>query len=160
MKIESGNFCFNLSNCNILSAVLRERNTHRPGYVPRRLTTVVLRNSTINNQTITSSNYFYACTVSLALSVRCQRVQVTRNAASATWEAHLISRSHQLSMNEIQIDGLKSGLIFGKAIGLPQDLMLQAHLICKMLIGQESVQKFTHLRYNIIHTVCGYITIQ
>lgn len=88
----------------------------------------------------------FACIVSLALKVRSQRGLVTRSAVTM-WNIHLISRSHQLSMNEVQIDGLKAGVKFGKTIGLPHDMMLNLRQMSDMLIGRESVRKFAYLRY-------------
>lgn len=52
-------------------------------------------------------------------------------------------------MNEIQIDCLKVGLKFGKAIDLPKDLMLTTRQMCDMLIGRDSVRKFTSLRCSV-----------
>ena len=49
-------------------------------------------------------------------------------------------------MNEAQIDDLKRGLKFGKAIKLPQELMLNVQQMCDMLVERETIRHFTHLR--------------
>lgn len=82
--------------------------------------------------------------VSLALKLRSYRGTVTRSAA-IMWDTHLLNRNRQLSMNKIQIDALKIGLEFGKAIELKEDLMLKPH---QMLSGQDRVRKFIRLRYS------------
>ena len=41
-------------------------------------------------------------------------------------------------MNEAQIDDLKHGLKFGKAIELPRELMLSARQMCDMLVERET----------------------
>lgn len=76
---------------------------------------------------------------------------MTRGTATI-WNTHLISRSHQLSMNEVQIKGLKAGLKFGKLIELPKDLMMTSRQMCDMLISRDSVRKFTSLRYSVNHS--------
>lgn len=88
--------------------------------------------------------------VSLSLKVRSQRAAVTR-AAAQPWKELLISRSHQLAMNEAQISGLKNGLKFGKTIDLPKELRLNAEQMCDMLVPRDTtstiIRYFTHLRY-------------
>ena len=87
-------------------------------------------------------------TVSLSLKVRSQRGAVTRNAPKQ-WEDHLTSRSHHITLNQAQIDGLKIGLKFGKAIELPSDLRFNADLMCDMVVPRDrftiTVRYFTHL---------------
>lgn len=72
---------------------------------------------------------------------------------TTTWKTHLIDLSHQLSMNEKQIDGLKGGLEFGRAIGLPQDMQLNVHNMCDMLCPQKSVRNFSCLRYKCMSSI-------
>lgn len=80
--------------------------------------------------------------VSLALKLKSLRGIVTPSTANM-WGTHLLKRNRQFSMNKIQINGLKNGLEFGKAVQLKEDLMLKPH---QMLTGQDSVRKFTCLR--------------
>ena len=89
--------------------------------------------------------YIFIHAVSLVLKVRSQRVPVTRSTCQL-WRDYLTSRCHQLTMNEAQIDDLKRGLKFGKAIKLPQELMLSARQMCDMLVERETVRQFAHLR--------------
>ena len=98
-------------------------------------------------QCVSTPISYYTCihTVSLALKVRSQRVPMTR-ITSQLWRDLLTRRSHQLTMNEVQIDDLNCGLKFGKAIELPPELMLNAHQMCDMLVGRGTVRHFTHLR--------------
>ena len=65
---------------------------------------------------------------------------------SQLWRDHLTSRSHQLTMKEAQIDDLKRGSKFSKAIELPRELMLSARQMCDMLVERETIRQFTHLR--------------
>ena len=106
--------------------------------------------------------YIYIHTVSLALKVRSQRGTITRS-TSQPWRERLISRSHQLTMNMAQINGLKLGLKFGKAIELPQELKLDAQMMRDLLIPHDTTSKcpryFTHLKYtNPVYT-CTCIKI-
>lgn len=82
----------------------------------------------------------------------------TRSTPTTTWKVHLIDKSHQLSMNEKQIDGLQAGLDFGRTIELPQDMMLNVHNMCDMLFPQNSVQDFTCLRYKFFILFLIYIS--
>ena len=83
--------------------------------------------------------------VSLALRVRVKRGVITRSTASL-WTQYLTNMSHQLSMNEQQIDELKFGLEFGKAIELPPEVFFSTTQICDMLISKNSVRYFSHLK--------------
>ena len=49
-------------------------------------------------------------------------------------------------MKEAQIDDLKRGLKFGKAIELSRDLMLSVRQMCDMLVERETIRQFAHLR--------------
>ena len=49
-------------------------------------------------------------------------------------------------INEGQIDELKFGLEFGKAIELPPDVFFSTPQICDVLIGRLSVRYFSHLK--------------
>lgn len=80
--------------------------------------------------------------------MKSQQGSVTRETATPTWRAHLISRSHQLSMNETHINDLNDGLKFGMEVELPKDLMLNAG---HMLVGRGSVCKFEYLRYTHVY---------
>ena len=77
---------------------------------------------------------------------------------SQLWRDRLTSRSHQLTMNEAQIDDLKHGLKFGKAIELPRELMLSARQMCDMLVERKTNHQFTNLRSADTHVqcICGY----
>ena len=65
------------------------------------------------------------------------------------WKDHLTSRSHLITLNQVQIDGLKIGLKFGRAIELPPELKFNAELMCDMLVPRDpstiTVRYFTHL---------------
>ena len=71
------------------------------------------------------------------------------------WKDQLTSRSHLISMNDFQIECLKNGLLFGKAIDLPRELRLNAELMQDMLVPPDpssvNVRYFTHLRY-VLHS--------
>ena len=86
--------------------------------------------------------------VSLSLKVRSQRGAVTRTALKL-WKDHLTSRSHLLTLKKMQIDCLKVGLKFGKAIGLHEDMRLNTELMCDMLVPRDpsttTIRYFTHL---------------
>ena len=88
--------------------------------------------------------------VSLSLKVRSHRGVVTRSTPKQ-WKDHLTSRSHLITLNQAQIDGLKIGLKLGKAIELPSDLRLNADLMCDMLVPRDpstiTVRYFTHLMW-------------
>ena len=88
--------------------------------------------------------------VSLSLKVRSRRGAVTRSTPKQ-WKDHLTSRSHLITLNQAQIDGLKIGVKFGKAIELPSDLRLNADLMCDMLVPRDpstvTVRYFTHLTW-------------
>lgn len=85
--------------------------------------------------------------VSLALKLRSHRGVMIQNTANM-WDTHLLNRNHELSMNIIQIKSLKAGLEFGKAVQLKEDLRLNTPQMCYMLTGQDSIRKFTCLRYS------------
>lgn len=95
---------------------------------------------------------FKIITVSLSLKVRSHRGTVTRGNLKI-WKDQLTSRSHLLSMNDFQIECLKNGLLFGKAIDLPRELRLNAELMRDMLVPPDpssvNVRYFTHLRYDL-----------
>ena len=68
---------------------------------------------------------------------------------SKPWKDNLTSRSHLIKLNQAQIDCLKIGLKFGKAIELPKELCFNAELMCDMLVPRDpstvTVRYFTYL---------------
>ena len=60
-------------------------------------------------------------------------------------------------MNEAHIDDMKRGLKFGKAIKLPQELMLNARQMCDMLVERETIRQFAHLRCVDTKYICTYL---
>ena len=96
-----------------------------------------------------SYNSALSFSVSLYLKVRSHRAPTTRSSLKP-WQDHLASRSHLLTLNQVQIDCLKSGLKFGKAIGLPEELKLNAELMCDILVPRDpsttTVRYFTRLQ--------------
>ena len=95
------------------------------------------------------TSYITLCAVSLSLKVRSHRGTVTRSLLKP-WKDHLTSRSHLLSMNESQIDCLKAGLKFGKAIALPKEFKFNSELMRDMVIPPDptstTVRYFSHLK--------------
>ena len=90
----------------------------------------------------------YTCvlpSVSVALKIRSKRGVVTRSTISM-WRDYLTNYGHQVLMKESQIDELKSGLEFGKAIRLPPDLTFSAVHMCDLLIFRNTVRYFEYLR--------------
>ena len=88
--------------------------------------------------------------VSLSLKVRSHRGRVTEGNLKM-WKDQLTSRSHLLSMNIFEIECLKNGLLFGKAIDLPRELRFNTVLMQEMLVPPDpsstvTVRYFTHLR--------------
>ena len=90
--------------------------------------------------------YTHTFIVSLALKVRTQRVSVTQSNHRQLWQDCMTKISHQLTMNEAQIDELKYGLKFGKAVELPHEVMFSAHQMCDVLVEHETIQQFAQLR--------------
>ena len=72
-----------------------------------------------------------------------------RNSASL-WRMHLTNYGHQVSMDERQVDDLKAGLEFGKALGLPLDLTFSAAQMSDLLICKSTVRYFEYLRLAVI----------
>ncbi|CAI8008749.1 hypothetical protein GBAR_LOCUS5961, partial [Geodia barretti] len=89
--------------------------------------------------------------VSLSLKVRSHRGSVTEGNLKM-WKDQLTSRSHLLSMNIFQIECLKNGLLFGKALDLPRELRFNTVLMQEMLVppapsSTVTVRYFTHLSH-------------
>ena len=66
------------------------------------------------------------------------------------WKDHITSRSHLLTVNETEVRCLKSGLRFGKAIDLPNELRFNSELMRDILIPPDhtsiTVRYFKHLK--------------
>lgn len=73
---------------------------------------------------------------------------VTRSTA-ALWRDNLTNYGHQMLMNEQQIDELKDGLEFGKALRLPSHLAFSTVQIHDV-INKSPVQHFNRLRLAVI----------
>ena len=72
------------------------------------------------------------------------------------WQKYLTSYGHKVLINEHQIDELKSGLEFGKALELPSDLTFSAAQMCDLLIYKNTVCYFEYLRLAAVaHKLCA-----